>query len=159
MSKSDLELRRAAYHEAGHVVAHFLLEMRMTRATIVPDTERGNLGHVAHTRPTGWEEWKEDRQLVYCQKEIVTLLAGAIAEEQFTGMPSEGAGGDQYETARWIGYYSEDLELQEAFGKWLDLRTRKTDRGELGSCRARCRGPLEPSHAQCKADRAGLPGR
>jgi ATP-dependent Zn protease len=125
VSDTDLQLTATAYHEAGHVVARFHTGLSMRQATIVPSGDGASPGRVAFHFPHGWEGWTDDAQLTRLQKEVITVLAGPISEERHTGKPSELAGQDQYDAAQWLQGHSEDLELQQALGNWLELRTRK----------------------------------
>jgi hypothetical protein len=71
----------AAYHEAGHVVACFLLKRRFRYATIEPDED--SLGHVLETRlPVSFRPDIDSgpRARAVTEKIIVSLFAGEAAE-------------------------------------------------------------------------------
>jgi hypothetical protein len=75
-------LERAAHHEAGHVVAAYLLGLPIGVASIVPDPDAGTVGHARRAvppadRPKGLIGADEQRQL---ELEIIATLAGPLAE-------------------------------------------------------------------------------
>lgn len=80
--KHDSALLATAYHEAGHAVMALALGRLIDRVTIVPGkTQFGiaTLGQckVQKTRAKSSKDWLEDEMLI--------LLAGMVAEAQFTG--------------------------------------------------------------------------
>jgi ATP-dependent Zn protease len=68
------ERRWTAYHEAGHAVIEALLVIRFRRVTIVPSGHL--LGHVERKQRPNWRRITR----AYVRREIVSLLAGGIAE-------------------------------------------------------------------------------
>lgn len=78
----DRALQATAYHEAGHAVMALVLGRLIDRVTIVPGkTQFGTatLGQckIQKTRTKSSKDWLEDEMLI--------LLAGMVAEAQFTG--------------------------------------------------------------------------
>lgn len=78
----DTGLMATAYHEAGHAVMALALGRLVDRVTIVPGkTQFGHatLGQckVQKSRARASKDWLEDEMLI--------LLAGMVAEAQFTG--------------------------------------------------------------------------
>lgn len=79
------ELRATAYHEAGHAVMALALGRLIDRVTIVPGKTQFGLAtlgqcKVQKTRAKSSKDWLEDEMLI--------LLAGMVAESQFTGQYS-----------------------------------------------------------------------
>ena len=75
-----------AYHEAGHAIMAWLLNVRIRKATIVPDARAGSLGHVRHEKLLlgKFPEFdNSDRQRIRIEKLIVVCLAGPIAQVLF----------------------------------------------------------------------------
>jgi ATP-dependent Zn protease len=78
----DAALLATAYHEAGHAVMALAVGRVIERVTIVPgkmQTGHATLGlcKVQKTRTRASKDWLEDEMLI--------LLAGMVAEAQFTG--------------------------------------------------------------------------
>lgn len=91
---SNLRGKKTAYHEAGHAVAHTILDGRVPKlATIVPSDD--SEGHV---RPAGRSRFAKihnayggidpfrlegAKALAYAEIEMVCFLAGAAAQKRF----------------------------------------------------------------------------
>ncbi len=83
------ELEKVAYHEAGHVVMHVLYGLRFNYVTIEPDDEC--LGRV-HGRYAPWFRPDVDNSHYvahHSEAQIMTFLAGPVAEEIATGEEAE----------------------------------------------------------------------
>ena len=98
-----------AYHEAGHVVAHYFLKRtrRPNRATIVPNEEWGSLGHVEphfsyHAHLDKDEAALLSRSLLAVLEEVQASLAGTIAEERFTGRRNDAGARVDFENAEYF---------------------------------------------------------
>ncbi len=82
------KLERTAYHEAGHAVAAYDQRRRISRVSIIPDSEEGTLGHCSYS-----QFWKGfDPELNYNSKTrprietlIICSLAGHAAEAKHSG--------------------------------------------------------------------------
>lgn len=90
LSRDDV----VAYHEAGHVVAHFILGRGIGNITIEPSGRAA--GHVTSRKRTrfspdsqasGWEETRTRREV---EREILTFMAGDAAE-RLAGGPCRGS--------------------------------------------------------------------
>lgn len=135
----DYDERRAtAVHEAGHAVAHVLLEVPFETVTIVPDHERGFVGALHGAEPW-WEA--ADRELEppsldRVVSDAVTRLAGTLAEYRYSyrkpTRPSDwrdrwevGAEQDHQTVVALLERYviADERELQACL-TWLHLRTK-----------------------------------
>src|SRR5688572_6474495 len=81
-------LRETAYHEAGHAVASFFLDVKIRKVSIVPDRERGTLGSVHNGRfgsnlHPDVELGLKGRDTL--EKHIRICYAGALAEKRVRG--------------------------------------------------------------------------
>jgi len=116
----------AVYHEAGHVVACFLLKRRFKYATIEPDED--SLGHVLETRlPTSFRPDIDNglRARAVAEKRILSLFAGEAAEARWRGKHNwRGAAADYHKVANLTSYFCGDVEEEEAYARWLALRAR-----------------------------------
>ncbi|HZU75486.1 MAG TPA: hypothetical protein VFA70_01905, partial [Dehalococcoidia bacterium] len=106
---AGLPLEVAAYHEAGHAVAHVLLRRGFTEVTIVPDEAAGSAGHV--TRVPLSKNYRAAAEMYgrygpnwvgpLLWKDAITLVAGATAQERFTGLDYRDY---QRETGELVSY-------------------------------------------------------
>src|ERR1700758_383304 len=79
-------IKTIAHHEAGHAVMAWLLNVKIRKATIVPDTKMGNAGSVHHEKLLirKYPEFDDsDRQRIRIEKLIMVCLAGPIAHMIF----------------------------------------------------------------------------
>jgi hypothetical protein len=89
MTPAPRQLKRTAYHEAGHAVAAVLMDVPFRRVTIVPDETfagRVDLGKVeppAHVDPFN-ENWDVKAARQYWAARICGALAGPLAETLYT---------------------------------------------------------------------------
>lgn len=81
------ELKKTAYHEAGHAVACYFLRIRFTNVTIVPeDNCLGCLKHSKDHHKNFNPEWDNSRKVGdRIEKEVIVRFAGQIAEGLFMG--------------------------------------------------------------------------
>ena len=126
-SNSLTKLERAAYHEAGHAVASYLVHRRLAYVSIVPNPIDHTLGHCEYRNLA---TFKPDAPIngrfrAQIEKLIMVLLAGAMAERLRTGrIYRKGSEDDMkqaYEAAMCL--FDEKKEAR-AFVNWLWERTR-----------------------------------
>jgi hypothetical protein len=126
-SNSFTKLQRAAYHEAGHAVASYLVHRRLACVSIVPNPDDNTLGHCEYRNLA---TFKPDAPLTsrfrsQIEKLITVLLAGAMAECLRTGrIYRKGSDDDMtqaYDAAMCL--FDEEKEAR-AFVNWLWERTR-----------------------------------
>jgi DNA-binding LacI/PurR family transcriptional regulator len=88
---AETELRSVAHHETGHAVVQFALGRRIERVSVVPDEERGSIGHM-HSRLTQALRERDHRSIATLRERaqvqdwIVTPFAGVEAEARFRGL-------------------------------------------------------------------------
>jgi hypothetical protein len=82
------KLTAVAYHEAGHANMAVWCSLRFRHVTIVPDADKGSLGHIMyHNRPKGDDfhyESLNPRLPNWVEKRVLCLYAGGLAEWKFT---------------------------------------------------------------------------
>ncbi len=127
--KATKSLTATAYHEAGHAVIAWHLRLGIGRVSIVPDPDRGSLGHI-ETKVPRWIDPDVDLSPAaqdWLQRRIQMSLAGRASEKLFTGRWNHvGARGDYRSATDLALYVCGSSEEISAFIKWLDLRTRAT---------------------------------
>ena len=123
-----------AYHEAGHAVMHLQLGLPLRRASIIPNKQKGSLGHVHGGSISTWmvslaeidDAWEYPRIISRALREICASKAGHIAERRATKKTNhEGAEGDRSGASIWLFLLAPELATQEciALDRWLELRT------------------------------------
>lgn len=128
MTKKDslTKLQRAAYHEAGHAVASYLVHRRLAYVSIVPNPTDHTLGHCEYRNLA---TFKADAPLTcrfrtQIEKLITVLLAGAMAERLRTGRiyrkGSEDDMAQAYDAAMCL---FDDHKEARAFVNWLREHT------------------------------------
>jgi hypothetical protein len=126
--KRITRLEGTAYHEAGHAAVAFYLRRAVTRVTIVPDEDKGTLGHVRHTALskaliTVFEEGVDERRRDWIEREILIYFAGGLAEKKLTGrMNHVGMGGDVRAVEEWASRICYTPEEARAYVTWLSKR-------------------------------------
>lgn len=127
-AKDRKRMERVAYHEAGHAVASVLLGVGLRSVTIVPDAGRGTLGLCQGTppgrgfRPDAAVDGRTMRRL---QDQVMVLLAGGIAEYEFTRRHNHrGCDHDYRVAADLAGYACGGGKELEFFLGWLGERVR-----------------------------------
>ena len=82
-------LKATAYHEAGHANMAVWCSLRFHHVTIVPDADKGSLGHILYRiRRKGENFYYESlnpRLGSWVEKQVLCLYAGGLAERKFTG--------------------------------------------------------------------------
>ena len=129
MSKKNsvTKYQRAAYHEAGHAVASYLVKRRLSYVTIEPNPDNHTLGHceyrnLAIFKPDAVLTGRLRNQI---EKLIIVLLAGAVAERLKFGRTYWIGSENDTTQAHDLAIYlcNEDKEAG-AFINWLWQRTR-----------------------------------
>lgn len=127
MPISDARKKRltaTAYHEAGHAVAHIVLEMPFESATIVPNREEGLLGAVS----SGYSQWMLNihrREFRAEVRDAITItMAGPIAEELLTGWRND-AGASRDDRECWHMLYQIYGERRDRHARDLARRAKK----------------------------------
>ena len=121
------KLERAAYHEAGHAVASYLVHRRLACVSIIPNPVDNTLGRCEYRNLATFKPGAPltGRFRSQIEKLITVLLAGAMAERLRTGrIYRKGSGDDMkqaYDAAMCL--FDEEKETR-AFVKWLWERTR-----------------------------------
>jgi ATP-dependent Zn protease len=123
------QLKQTAYHEAGHAVIGRVLTLHCGRATIRPNYSKAEAGHAVTHEPYAclyeWEKRghvRDSRDAVYHAR-IMTLMAGAEAEEALLGSGGIGDSDDRYQ----IGLMAEELHRDTNWDK-LEPRLRAMTR-------------------------------
>ena len=141
----DIELRRIAYHEAGHAVATYLARQRIYEVSIVPKPSEDSLGHVKGEHSTPPDADSSGPVSVYfdsigeakvrhrIETDIMVTMAGPVAEALLTNRrpwvvrldesgSSEGDTSSVSDRITYIAAYDE--RVIDAYLKWLWQRTR-----------------------------------
>src|SRR5687768_10085396 len=96
MKRNEKQNATTAYHEAGHAIAAWHLDLKFKHVTIIPEEE--SLGHLLHSKPPKWfrpDIEDTDRIRMRGERHIIVSLAGQIAEAKYRGRrPSWGMDGD-----------------------------------------------------------------
>ena len=129
MSKKNsvTKFQRAAYHEAGHAVASYLVKRRLSYCTIEPNPDNHTLGHCEYRNLASF---KPDAVLTgrlrnQIEKLIIVLLAGAVAESLKFGRPYwKGSENDTTQAHDLAIYLCNEDKEAGAFINWLWQRTR-----------------------------------
>jgi hypothetical protein len=137
-----------AYHEAGHAVAAITLGTAVRSVSIVPDAERGLLGHVAGYPARTFMDRVEHEGRILSRRDrtrvehlIMQTWAGTLAEQRYTGSDSESGfgvtlitagrhkghqrtheGSDAWWIYRWAEAVSQSDGESAAFAEWLRCR-------------------------------------
>ena len=117
--RTSEELRSTAFHEAGHVAAHYFLQVPFKYVTIIES--EGTLGHV---HGEGWPRARVERikTASYCgpagfidaptcrwtEKRVMMYLAGGFANERAMGVESTEVG------SGWAKAYDDDAAVLAA---------------------------------------------
>lgn len=129
MTKSKQEkLKETACHEAGHAVANFAMGKRFKKVSIIPVTEHDSLGRVSGCR---WQS-KLNPELDKCERsrhfveiEIITLLAGVVAEKKLTDRYNHvGACEDYHDAVNYASWVTDSTKETEAYIAWLFEKTK-----------------------------------
>lgn len=129
MAKKNIltKLERAAYHEAGHAVASYLVHRRLACISIIPNPVDHTLGHCEYRNLATFKPYApvSSRLRVQVEKLIIVLLAGAISERLRTGRVfRKGSDEDMKQAHEAAMYLFDDDKEAEAFISWLQEHTR-----------------------------------
>lgn len=131
MSKKQTkrELRRleaAAYHEAGHALAAYVVHRRITGVSIVPDEDTlGGCSFARDSRNFDPEVDTSPRVRNLIEKRAITLWGGHIAETRFTGRNNwVGSEADRNRLTGILIYLCASKEETGAYMEWLRTRTK-----------------------------------
>jgi hypothetical protein len=123
---SGKRLEATAYHEAGHAVAAWWLDLPFKYVTINPDV--GSLGHVMHNQAPKWfnpEIETGDRQRLRGERHIMAGFAGQIAEGKYRGRrPRYGMDSDNDSAVNMAMYFCGTTDTTEAFMHFCFLSSR-----------------------------------
>lgn len=124
MTRQMKVLKTTAYHEAGHAAAAFRLRRRVRHVTIVPEDD--SLGHMLSGKlpetfqPDIDSDRRTDRWL---ERLTLIVLAGPIAEAQFTGRYNHiGASSDYHRAVTWASYAEGSTKLVKAYLHYMQAR-------------------------------------
>jgi ATP-dependent Zn protease len=123
MTKLRFNDQCTAYHEAGHCVAAFLLNLSVGRkgVTIVANKEALGSAHILSQLRDNPEYEMSCRTHVRIQKLAVSLLSGDIAERRFSRRRTFGGGPDVQKAFELLGCISRSHEITDARWKVADL--------------------------------------
>jgi len=134
MTEPNAKERGAAYHEAGHGVAAFLLGIQPGRLAIVPDSD--SFGHVMYSamfrRKTSGAWNIAERHRGKLEDRVVALYAGPVAQRKAAGLELDlsdfGAAGDVHLVTQignhGLGLLDMQPQEQQAYLNWLQVRAR-----------------------------------
>ena len=125
----DEDLRRTAYHEAGHAVASYAVGRKFVRASIVESDEAA--GSVLHTglSESTWDRLESGntsdlRIRSLREKEIICAYAGIAAEEiVYESSEYERAESDRTTISNHVFKVASGEEEAGAYAEWLRIRT------------------------------------
>jgi ATP-dependent Zn protease len=121
--------RATAYHEAGHAVAAFFLNLSIGRrgVTIVPNKQEHTLGaaHVLRQLRANPEYAMPPRTHVRIEKIAVMCLAGDAAERKFSPRRKFGGEQDIRNAVDLLDYLSGSQQITQARLKVADLEARQ----------------------------------
>jgi hypothetical protein len=126
-TRSRRQLEATAYHEAGHAVAHVLLQVPFRKATIregddyLGRVEGYKLGKTFLEKiETGDLSLRDEDRI---RRIVITLLAGHEAEQRFTGRKnSVGAASDHSSVVDFL-FRVYSPKATEAYMTFLEIRT------------------------------------
>jgi hypothetical protein len=126
--RSEKRLEATAYHEAGHAIAAWWLQLPFKRVTITPNADAGSLGHLLHDRAPKWfnpEIKAGDRQRLRAERHIITGFAGQIAEGKYRGRrPRYGMDSDNSQAVNMATYFCISTDTTEALLHFCFLSSR-----------------------------------
>jgi ATP-dependent Zn protease len=136
--RTKKDLRRSAFHEAGHVVIGRVLTLDCGDASIVPDYEDGCAGYSITFDPCAciyaWERRGKVRgEDAVWHARIMTYMAGAEAESVLLGLAPQGDGHD----LRDIELMAEELQGSAENWSRIEMRLRSLTRMLVQRHRAR----------------------
>ncbi len=126
MDRKLKQLTATAYHEAGHTAATIEVNLRVKEVSIIPNKERNSLGHCSGPKAPRWlldaDHDVSLRVRDRLERMIIVLLAGPIAEAQWTGRRNHvGASGDVKKAVDLMSHLAGGKEA-DAYLAWLYIR-------------------------------------
>lgn len=109
-ARRDRDLKIVAYHEAGHAVVSYLLDMEIARATIIQTTS-GIGGAVIHQESDNLLKTKEDYE-----NRVKVCYGGRASEEIKFSQITTGASSDITQATRVLDEYINRLGFDKEFG-------------------------------------------
>ena len=109
-ARRDRDLNIVAYHEAGHAVVSYLLDMEIARATIIQTTS-GIGGAVIHQESDNLLKTKEDYE-----NRVKVCYGGRVSEEIKFNQITTGASSDITQATRVLDEYINRLGFDKEFG-------------------------------------------
>ena len=109
-ARRDRDLNIVAYHEAGHAVVSYLLDMEIARATIIQTTS-GIGGAVIHQESDNLLKTKEDYE-----NRVKVCYGGRASEEIKFNQITTGASSDITQATRVLDEYINKLGFDKEFG-------------------------------------------
>lgn len=109
-ARRDRDLNIVAYHEAGHAVVSYLLDMEIARATIIQTTS-GIGGAVIHQESDNLLKTKEDYE-----NRVKVCYGGRASEEIKFSQITTGASSDITQATRVLDEYINRLGFDKEFG-------------------------------------------
>lgn len=129
--KEKREVDRIAYHEAGHAVMRCFEFLKFSYVSITPDGD--NAGYVKYHRSV-WKNFDPEtvartdlKTIDRIENEIVSILAGPIAEKIFGGKYNwEGSEGDRASALKLASYLCGNEKVLNAYWKYMWIRTEES---------------------------------
>ena len=121
------KLERAAYHEAGHAVASYLVHRRLACISIIPNPVDHTLGHCEYRNLATFKPDAPITNKLRARVEnlIIVLLAGGVTEDLRTGrIFRKGSDEDMKQAHDAAMYLFDDDKEATAFVNWLGEHTR-----------------------------------
>lgn len=109
-ARRDRDLNIVAYHEAGHAIVSYLLDMEIARATIIQTTS-GIGGAVIHQESDNLLKTKEDYE-----NRVKVCYGGRASEEIKFNQITTGASSDITQATRVLDEYINKLGFDKEFG-------------------------------------------
>jgi hypothetical protein len=122
--------KATAYHEAGHAVACFMMNVKMKSATIIPDKESDTAGHVDHEnmfRGLNPEVELTGRARLQIERSIIICLAGFAAQRRYNKRSWRNYHGQSDFTyaVNLASYVDGDAKGASQFLKWVQFRAER----------------------------------
>ena len=130
-------LEATAYHEAGHAVMAWFLNVRVDKVSISP--ERDSLGHCSHEKIVRGRNPELDdspRSRDQKEKEILVALAGGIAQRLFNRRSWRRLHVEEdWRKAEALAcHVCGSSEQVEAYLQWLEIRAKDTISISISGC-------------------------
>jgi ATP-dependent Zn protease len=112
------ELERTAYHEAGHAVVGYFLDVPFGETSIIPNEEENTLGYM---KPENVEAFLANlntnghlvKDMLATENHVLRLLAGHASELLFIGTPSMGSIDDYVRASRFLSELLQEDDIEE----------------------------------------------